>query len=300
MKNLIFGLLFAFCLNKERKEMIMKSNTRITQVLRKFSAEPDSSKDGELLFKNNRLVFGSKNQFEISVANDRESKIAAYNFIYKSYLEREYIAPHPSKMWYTIFDLAPDTITLMAKRNGKVCGVITIIYDSYLDLPCDELFHHEIRYGENQKYQFAEISSLGVDANLENGPEILTKLFNLAYIYSARVNSTTDFVITVNPKHVRFYQKKLLFEIISSEKSFEKVGGAPAVLLKLNFKTVDRTINNNDQRNYKRTLYKKSINRNLEEKIFQILQQQIRPLGKSDKDYFFRNKRNLFISLERV
>jgi hypothetical protein len=45
-------------------------------------------------------------------------------------------------------------------------------------------------------------------------------------------------VITVNPRHVRFYRNVMLFELLGEEKSCEKVNGAPAVLLRMDLTTM--------------------------------------------------------------
>jgi molybdopterin/thiamine biosynthesis adenylyltransferase len=65
------------------------------------------------------------------------------------------------------------------------------------------------------------------------GSQILVKLFNFVYLLSRRVRGATDFIITVNPRHEKFYEKTLLFKPAGLEREYEKVGGAPALLLRL-------------------------------------------------------------------
>ena len=62
-------------------------------------------------------------------------------------------------------------------------------------------------------------------------------LFRYIYLTAAHLDRRTDLVITVNPRHVAFYRAKMLFEVIGSERAYGKVGGAPAVLLRLDLVT---------------------------------------------------------------
>ncbi|MFH1022187.1 MAG: hypothetical protein V1809_02230, partial [Planctomycetota bacterium] len=59
------------------------------------------------------------------------------------------------------------------------------------------------------------------------------------YLLSRKIRGATDFVITVNPRHVRFYERSMLFEKAGPERVYGKVGGAPAVLLRVDLSTPD-------------------------------------------------------------
>jgi hypothetical protein len=64
-------------------------------------------------------------------------------------------------------------------------------------------------------------------------------LFKVAYLTAARLVGGTDFLITVNPRHTRFYRRTLLMEPQGPERSYDKVAGAPAVLLGLDLTTAE-------------------------------------------------------------
>ncbi len=50
----------------------------------------------------------------------------------------------------------------------------------------------------------------------------------------------TDWVIVVNPRHVKFYQKAMLFEPIGPTVSYAKVKNAPGVPMRLNLSAMRR------------------------------------------------------------
>jgi hypothetical protein len=206
-------------------------------------------------------------RYSIRVANDIESRMKAYGLVYRLYLEKEYAQPHPSKMWLSIFDALPETVTLLVERHeatdyrlqttgttAVACdgpslssdlqpvagslkptpvGALTVVFDSPMGLPADELYRPELDVLRVSGRRLAEIVSLGVAEEAGAGPQILVKLFNFVYLLSKKVRGATDFMITVNPRHVRFYEKTLLFSAAGPEREYDKVGGAPALLLRL-------------------------------------------------------------------
>jgi len=205
-------------------------------------------------------------RYTIRVANDLESRRKAYQLVYSLYLEKEYAKPHPSKMWLSIFDALPETTTLLVERRmvegggWKVegqrqkssgqslpastlnpqpstaavpVGALTVVFDSPMGLPADQLYKPELDALRAQGRRLSEIVSLGVAEEAGAGAQIMVQLFNFVYLLSKKVRGATDFMITVNPRHVRFYEKTLLFQAAGPERSYDKVGGAPALLLRL-------------------------------------------------------------------
>ena len=138
-------------------------------------------------------------------------------------------------MWLGIFDALPETTTLLVERTdtGAAVGALTVVFDSPMGLPADELYRPELDALRASGRKLSEIISLGVAEEAGAGSEILVKLFNFVYLLSKKVRGATDFMITVNPRHVRFYERTLLFGAAGPERSYDKVGGAPALLLRL-------------------------------------------------------------------
>jgi len=61
---------------------------------------------------------------------------------------------------------------------------------------------------------------------------VLAAIFHIAYIHARRLRQSTDLLIEVNPRHVKFYQALLGFTVVGEERMDPRVG-APAVLLRL-------------------------------------------------------------------
>lgn len=249
------------------------------------------------------LTFGKENEYELNIANDRASRESAYQLVYKSYVDRNYAKEHQSKMWYSLHDAHPDTVTFIIKKQLKIVGAMTVVFDSLLGLPCEELFPKNTQALRNKLKYIAEVVSLSIDESERGASKILTKLINTAIRYSNRIKRATDFLITVNPHHCFFYKKKLLFSELNQAKSFSKVSGAPAVLLHLDLITAKNiteevTKNVTDKpihHKYKRTLYPQFTPYEKEQTIFKQLDSNLATLDEKDFNYFFKENRKLFL-----
>jgi hypothetical protein len=127
----------------------------------------------------------------------------------------------------------PDShrITLIAGEADAVIGTITIGFDSGAGLVSDELFQHEIDRFRTSGQQVCEFTTLAVDSVVKS-KRVLASLFHVAYIIAHRINGIQNLVIEVNPRHVRFYEAMLGFEVAGPERMNERVQ-APAVLMRL-------------------------------------------------------------------
>jgi N-acyl amino acid synthase FeeM len=180
--------------------------------------------------------------YTIGAAADMATRRAAYRLIYSLYLEKEYAAPHPSRMWLSIFDALPETTTLVVKQGDDVVAALTVIFDSEMKLPADRLYSAELDAMRRAGRRPAEIVSLGVSPSASKGSEILVKLFNFVYLLSRRIRGATDFINTVNPRHAGFYRRTLMFEKAGEVRNYDKVGGAPAVMLRLDLDVPEERI----------------------------------------------------------
>jgi hypothetical protein len=161
-----------------------------------------------------------------------------------------------------------------------------------MGLPADELYRPELDALRASGRRPAEIISLGVAEEAGAGSQILVKLFNFVYLLSKKVRGATDFVITVNPRHVRFYEKTLLFEAAGPEREYDKVGGAPALLLRLDLDVPEERVRlehgpAETRPAQSRTLYPMFHAPAEEPELVAGLAAQLRPMTKHELGYFF-------------
>ena len=127
----------------------------------------------------------------------------------------------------------PDRTTVIAYSNENAIGTLSIASDSSMGLLADQLYHEELNRLRNEGCSLCEFRGLAVDAGIKS-KRLLASLFHIGFLYPYRISSHTDGVTEVNPRHAGFYEKRLGFTRIGSERICPRVN-APAVLLRTNF-----------------------------------------------------------------
>ncbi len=132
------------------------------------------------------------------------------------------------------------SFTFLAKNEELVLGTVSLVCDGKFGIPLDSIFAQEMQLLRAKGKKCAEISQLAirrdaVDLLGLNQRKIqmllLLPLFKLVF-YCAKACEIDTLCITINPKHDKFYLA-LGFEPLGEEKTYEAVGGAPALLRKL-------------------------------------------------------------------
>ena len=267
--------------------------SRLTEVLRALEDRTEELQKPGALF-----CFGKEKQFQLSIAKDIEDRKKAYALVYKNYLDKGFIEPHDSKMWFCLHDAHPDTLTMIVKEKDRVVGAITVIYDSLMGPPCEELYPKEIDSLRADFRYPGEVVSLGVEKEIRGATEVLSKLIEFSFLYSRKIRKATDYAITVNPKHIAFYKQKLLFKDFGPQKTYEKVGGAPAVLLRLDLAVYENTVRYFHEGcikdpNKLRTLYKCFSPENESSACLAYLRNNNSSMNEKELYYFFVKSRPL-------
>lgn len=176
-------------------------------------ADIDSVKDRKL----------DEQNFKIRMANSAGRREAAGLLIKKMYSWRGYSIDAPVAH-------EPNRITLIAETNGKTVGTMTLCFDSGARLPADENFSDKLDELRAQGRRLCEPSRLAIDEEVPK--RVFASMIHISYIYAHNIHGFTDYVIEVNPRHVRFYKRMLGFHEICEERTCSRVN-APGVLLRL-------------------------------------------------------------------
>jgi hypothetical protein len=163
----------------------------------------------------NERVFG------IRAADIDERRNSASMLINKMYAWRGYSGTHH-------IGNDPNRITLTASDKGQVIGTLSLGLDSEVGLLADQVFKDCID-PYRIKGRVCEIIKFAVDPDVKS-KAVLASLFHVALIYARDLNNCTDIFIEVNPRHRRYYQSMLGFEVVCESRQNPRVE-APAVLL---------------------------------------------------------------------
>jgi hypothetical protein len=252
-------------------------------------------------------------RYTIRVASDLESRRKAYRLVYRLYIEKEYARPRRSRMWLSIFDALPETATLLVEREAvegggwKVegdssndshqpstpnpqpptpVGTLTIVSDSPMGLPAEDLYGAEVGALRASGRKVAEGISLGVAEESLAGAMIVGRMLNLGYLIAREIRGTTDFLVTANPMHVRFYEA-MHFVVAGPERSYGKVGGAPAVLLRLDLEALEHRLRTSAADPAGRQCVYRQFRTAAEApETMALLGAALRPMTEEERDYF--------------
>ena len=191
----------------------------------------------DLIFED---VLPTGQTYRYRVAADMATRDRVYRFAYEVYHgvslamngDGRVVSPH---------DAGPETFTLLAEDGaGTAVGTLSLVFDSDRGLPCDEIYWLETTRLRAEGRRMAEVTRLAQRKNIADSRRVLLRLFNLIYIYARRVRGYTDFVIEVHPRHLKYYERAMCFEKLGDEQACLRVGGAPAVLGRVDLSMPDR------------------------------------------------------------
>lgn len=164
----------------------------------------------------NESVFG------IRAADVDEHRNSASMLISKMYAWRGYSGNHQIAH-------DPNRITLTASNEDGVIGTLSLNLDSEVGLLADQVFQDHIDpYRAEGKV--CEIIKLAIDPTVKS-KAVLASLFHVAFIYARDLHQCSDIFIEVNPRHRRFYEVMLDFQVECASRPNPRVD-APAVLLR--------------------------------------------------------------------
>lgn len=219
-------------------------SSAVSQVIKNFEKKHSAVElSNNLKINHHKIIFGKDNEFELRIADTIELRKKAYQLIYKIYLEKNFTQAHPSEMWFSKYDAFDSTVTLVViKDDDDVVGALTLVFDSADGVPADDLYKEELSSLRSSRKELVELVSLGIDPKLRGATEVLINLFNASLIISKDICGKDKFVITINPRHVSFYSRKMAFCSLGGLKACQKVGGAPSKLLDLDLREYKRLI----------------------------------------------------------
>ena len=179
-----------------------------------------------------RLLINDIDSFLIKWAETREELGDAFKLVYDEYKRSGYIKEHKARnMFFYIHHLLPDTAVLLMIDKEKVVSTLSLVVDSEeFGLPMDSIYRDELDDLRKYNRKVIEACALATSAKYRSA-NVFSYLFRQAYWHA--VDNCTNYIsIMVNPKHVQFYKKILLFEDLGIEKNYPRVG-APAIALRL-------------------------------------------------------------------
>ncbi len=170
-----------------------------------------------------------------SLADLRE----AYALVHEVYAETGYIRPEPSRLRMRMFETSPEMATFVAKVEGRVVGVLSIVGDSAeLGLPSDTVFKTELDSLRYNGSRLCEVTNQAV-ADKFRKSAVATELMRCAMAHTT-IAGYDENVAAVSPSHSGFY-RLLNFRQIGTERSYSTRINDPVVALSMDVNQYRRT-----------------------------------------------------------
>jgi hypothetical protein len=163
--------------------------------------------------------------FRVRAADSWGARSSASLLVNRLYLQRGY------KTNGLPADEDASRMTLVATDHDTVVGTLTVGFDCSEGLLADDLFADEVNALRGAGRQVCEFTKLAMDG-LVRSQRVLAALFHVAFIHAHCIGGCDNLLIEVNPRHVRYYQTRLGFQVMGSPRLNQRVN-APAVLLSL-------------------------------------------------------------------
>lgn len=186
-----------------------------------------------------------KESFRVRAAGDLRSRDAAYRLAWEVYRQKGYAPDPAARRLVDAFDARPETCTLLGEdAAGAPAGTVTLVFDASEGLPCDAIFQAELSELRARGRRLVEVSRLAIADRFRHARALLERMINLILLHARCTRGYDDFVIEVNPRHAGFYRHFLGFTVLGAERPCPRVGGAPAVLLRLDLAVFERAMRN--------------------------------------------------------
>jgi ribosomal protein S18 acetylase RimI-like enzyme len=210
-----------------RSSLHTQSTTLSTAA--RITPEPGADERKLALLKRTGLFGSDLKGAQILRATSLEDLQAAYSLVHQVYLRSGYIHSEPSGMRLRIYETSSETATFIAKCDGRVVGVISVVGDSVdLGLPSDSAFQPELDHLRAQGMKLCEVTNQVVADDFRKSG-VTTELMRCAVAHSIKTGYRAG-VATVSPSHNGFYDL-LGFQQVGSERSYSQKLHDPVVAL---------------------------------------------------------------------
>lgn len=179
----------------------------------------------------------------VEYARGRREFEQAFRLVYQEYLRKGYCSVHPTEMRISFYHTLPDSVTFCLWRAETLLATASLIFDSPVGLPMEEVYPDEIRNLRKQGRRLCEVSLLALNSDVISKGILplyfaerlrcLYQIFKPIFWY-ARNTAHTDLCIAMNPSHKMLYSS-LYFEQFGNERIYESVRGNPSIAMRLNF-----------------------------------------------------------------
>jgi len=181
-----------------------------------------------------------RSALEVRIGTARRDLAGAFELVYRRYLAKGFIEPHPGRIVYhRVFGLASSRTIVAANRahpanpHKQTLATLTVVGDNPLGLQMEIAFAAEVRSLRDAGRSVAEVTCLAMEpADDVPAASVFFSLTHLMihYAYWRRYD---DLLMTIHPRHRAFYQRCFRAAILGPCRPYGIVRGNPALCCRI-------------------------------------------------------------------
>ena len=161
----------------------------------------------------------------------REELESTFRLLHSAYVENGIAHPNPHGLRATPYHLSPSTEVAVAVSPGRVVCTATLVRDGPMGLPMETVYKEQVGDRRARGLRLAEISCLA-HAQRPAARYFQHVIGVMSLVAQAAQRRGVDqLMLTVHPRHARFYSRYLGCELIGGLEYYETVCYQPAVAL---------------------------------------------------------------------
>ncbi|MBI6919178.1 GNAT family N-acetyltransferase [Pseudomonas monteilii] len=157
----------------------------------------------------------------------------ALRLVNDSYARRGIATVCRAGMRFSPFHLLPGTTTFVALKGDQVVGTVSLIEDSPLGLPLEDVHVNEAVLQRLGGGRLAEVGTLAVCSHYK-GKGVPLMLYNAMFRWAMDHRRVNSLLIAVHPRAASFYRNVLFFSPIGPVQTYTKLNKALSLPLALN------------------------------------------------------------------
>ncbi len=169
---------------------------------------------------------------QVRPAQTRRELEEALKLVRANYVRRGYVQP-TDPIRPPLQHVLPSTRSFLSLADGTIVATTSVFFDSPLGLPLDRVFGDYTDALRSQGRTLAEVGMLAdrrksLARSMQQLLQMMRRMF-----WELRREGTEELLITVHPRHEKFYAKYLGFHTCGDIRTYGAVNDAPARLLHL-------------------------------------------------------------------
>jgi hypothetical protein len=160
---------------------------------------------------------------------------SAFHLVHDSYVQAGLDSHRDSRLRVTPHQMLPSTDVFIATLDQEVISTVSLMGDGVLGLPMQSMYPAEIEAARREGLVMAEVGALADRRQSLRRSMATFYAMTRMLAQCARLRGIDTLVAAVHPRHSRFYERVLGFEVFGDRTHCPYAQDNPAVALRLTF-----------------------------------------------------------------